>query len=263
MLPLHACRVTATHLLAIVDTFRERADLSDAAIANRLGITRQALHAWRRQGLRALPAQATLDRLATVTAVAYESVLSAALVDAGYLRAGQALSGVAPSGDATSAVVSGAQLRDLYREDFDAWTETPVAVYDSRGRFVTHGPLTSISLAVAEHADAPRMPFYSFESSGVIHRWQATDRCTIFGPHPAVPEHMSGGRSGTDAAVSELRIGDYVTAWRGNGLRVLRVVGLSPAADEWGDVRLDFIDGDSGERITHPNMNYEDSYTRV
>ena len=54
--------------------------------------------------------------------------------------------------------------------------------------------------------------------------------------------------------------------WRGNGLRQLRVVGLSPADDAWGDasgnVRIDFLDI-SGERITHPNMDYRDTYTRA
>ena len=255
----------ATALLSIVDRFRERSQMSDAALAARIGITRQALHLWRQQGLRALPAQDTLDRLATVTNTPYRKVLGAALIDTGYLSAGQTVSfdlADYPS-DSSDIVITGDQLRDLFREDFSAWTETPVAIYDSRGQFVARGPITGIALAVPEDPTEPPVPFYGFESTGEHHRWSGTDRCTLCGPHPPIPEHMSGGRAGTQVTVSELRIGDCVTAWRGNGLRVMRLVGLSPAVDEWGDVRLHFVDTDSRESITHPNMRYADTYTKV
>lgn len=217
---------------------------------------------WRQQGLRALPAQTTLDRLATVTGTPYERVLGAALVDAGYLREGQSIS-VSNRGvnEASSAqTITGQQLRDLYREDFGAWTGTSVSITDAHNRFIAKGSLVGFALALPEDPAAAPAPFYSLEP-GEHYRWNAADRCTLYGAHPPIPAHGSGGRSGNEVTVSELRMGDCVTTWRGNGLRSLRVIGLSPATDEWGDVRIDFIDVDSGERITHPNMRYDDTYT--
>ena len=59
--------------------------VSDAELARRIGISRQNLNLWRTHGVRGLPARATLEGIATVIGRTYQSVLEAALRDAGYL----------------------------------------------------------------------------------------------------------------------------------------------------------------------------------
>ena len=72
-------------LIKIIDEHRERVGQpSEASIARALGVTPQAVSAWRKQSAR-LPAATTLRKLAALTHVPYEEVLRASLVDAGYL----------------------------------------------------------------------------------------------------------------------------------------------------------------------------------
>lgn len=57
-----------------------------------------------------------------------------------------------------------------------------------------------------------------------------------------------------------LRLGDVVTATRGNGHRTLRVVAIGPAPNDWGDLRIDFVDTATGDAIEHPNTRGDDIY---
>jgi hypothetical protein len=195
-----------------------------------------------------------------VTGTAYESVLDAALHDAGYLEDGWTVSAVAgPAAAATT--ITGRQLRDLYREQFADWTGTQVSIYDADGDHVATGSLAGLVLALRGPDDGGSHDVFYSMGDGDTHLWAANDRVTIGGAHPPTPGHLAGGRDGKQALVSDLRIGDLVYSWRGNGLRVLKVVSLSPAEADWADVRISFVDVDSGETITHPSMSYADRYT--
>ncbi|WP_247604624.1 helix-turn-helix domain-containing protein [Gordonia paraffinivorans] len=77
--------MTTTHLVDLVDAHKHAYGVSDAELARRIGISRQNLNLWRTHGVRGLPARATLEGIATVIGRTYQSVLEAALRDAGYL----------------------------------------------------------------------------------------------------------------------------------------------------------------------------------
>ena len=76
-------RVSAAVTAAVLADVR--AVPGSAELARRIGISRQNLNLWRTHGVRGLPARATLEGIATVIGRTYQSVLEAALRDAGYL----------------------------------------------------------------------------------------------------------------------------------------------------------------------------------
>ncbi|MEH6822031.1 MAG: XRE family transcriptional regulator [Dietzia psychralcaliphila] len=74
-----------SHLVDLVDAHKHAYGVSDAELARRIGVSRQNLNLWRTHGVRGLPARATLEGIATTIGRSYQSVLEAALRDAGYL----------------------------------------------------------------------------------------------------------------------------------------------------------------------------------
>mgnify|MGYP002759339603 CR=1 FL=1 len=81
-------------LAGIVDAYKQRSGLSDAAIAAKIGMSRMNLNLWRKE-IRALPTHDNLVSVAQVTGTSYRVVLDAALADCGYLT-------TPPSGDEVS-----------------------------------------------------------------------------------------------------------------------------------------------------------------
>jgi transcriptional regulator with XRE-family HTH domain len=71
-------------LIGLIDRYQETHGVSDAELARRMGISRENLRLWRK-GLRALPGQDNLRSVARTIGQPYRQVLSAALLDAGYL----------------------------------------------------------------------------------------------------------------------------------------------------------------------------------
>lgn len=72
-------------LTALIDQYKDAHGVSDAELARRIGISRENLRLWRTTGLRALPGQDNLRAVARTIGQPYRKVLSAALIDAGYL----------------------------------------------------------------------------------------------------------------------------------------------------------------------------------
>ncbi|MFW0797642.1 hypothetical protein AAFP30_27820 [Gordonia sp. CPCC 205515] len=81
-------------LAGIVDGYKQRSGLSDAAIATKIGMSRMNLNLWRKE-IRALPTHDNLVAVGRVTDTPYRVVLDAALTDCGYLAS-------PPSGDTVS-----------------------------------------------------------------------------------------------------------------------------------------------------------------
>lgn len=76
---------TSFRLAGLIDQYKEAHGVSDAELARRIGISRENLRLWRTNGLRALPAQDNLRGVAQTIGCPYRQVLSAALLDAGYI----------------------------------------------------------------------------------------------------------------------------------------------------------------------------------
>ncbi len=76
---------TSFRLAALIDQYKDAHGVSDAELARRIGISRENLRLWRTNGLRALPAQDNLRGVAQTIGRPYRQVLSAALLDAGYV----------------------------------------------------------------------------------------------------------------------------------------------------------------------------------
>lgn len=247
----------ATKMLEILDAHKSRVGASDLGLARDLGLTRQAVSLWRKNGLKALPDRETLHAMGRVTGVPYRRILTAALIDAGYLVSGQ---NVVDESDSSSAAISvGAhQLRDLFREDFSAWTGTAVEIIDSSGDSVGSGDLMHIDFAVTDEGiDVPTYEFADHSQQ----RWRPDHNVVLLADHPPVPGLADRtGALGRAVRVSDLRIGDHVLTWRGNGRRRLQVTDIGMAQDEWGEVAIGFVDTDSGERIVHPNLRYTETY---
>jgi transcriptional regulator with XRE-family HTH domain len=71
-------------LTGLIDRYQQAHGVSDAELARRMGISRENLRLWRK-GLRALPGQDNLRSVARTIGQPYRQVVSAALLDAGYL----------------------------------------------------------------------------------------------------------------------------------------------------------------------------------
>ncbi|CAN5314923.1 hypothetical protein BH09ACT8_BH09ACT8_66540 [soil metagenome] len=72
-------------LVELIDRYRNAHGVSEAELARRIGVTRENLRRWRTNGVRRLPERANLVAVARVIGSAYRDVLSAALLDTGYL----------------------------------------------------------------------------------------------------------------------------------------------------------------------------------
>lgn len=72
-------------LIAIVQAHMERHGVSEAEVARRIGLSPSAVHGWRHEGFVRLPRQGCLSALAQVTGLTYGEVLTAALLDIGYV----------------------------------------------------------------------------------------------------------------------------------------------------------------------------------
>lgn len=69
----------------LIDDYKRTHSATDSGLAQRVGITRQSLIQWRTGELAALPKAANLRSLATEIGRPYRQVLTAALLDSGYL----------------------------------------------------------------------------------------------------------------------------------------------------------------------------------
>ena len=76
---------TTSFVLELIDAWRVADQRNDAEAARRIGISRATLSLIRTNGIKALPNRSTLNGIATTTGQSYETVLVAALRDAGYL----------------------------------------------------------------------------------------------------------------------------------------------------------------------------------
>ncbi|WP_100481413.1 DNA-binding protein [Mycobacteroides abscessus] len=74
-------------LSSIVQSYMDASGASEAAVARLIGANPQTVNAWRNAGMKQLPRQDYLRRLAELTKVEYNTVLTAALIDTGYLNA--------------------------------------------------------------------------------------------------------------------------------------------------------------------------------
>lgn len=75
-----------SELIRLIDDYRDaHGQPSDASIARAVGIAPQTLSSWRKRGIRELPNEDSLRRLATLLGLPYqEYLLQVALYDAGW-----------------------------------------------------------------------------------------------------------------------------------------------------------------------------------
>jgi transcriptional regulator with XRE-family HTH domain len=100
-------------LAGIVDDYKHRSGLSDAAIATKIGMSRMNLNLWRKE-IRGLPTHNNLVSVAQVTGTSYRVVLDAALTDCGYLATPPSVDEVSLDGIvAVSRILSGLLGRGL------------------------------------------------------------------------------------------------------------------------------------------------------
>jgi hypothetical protein len=95
-------------LWSLVEAHLERVAITERSFARAAGFKHQTLNAWKHRDLRRLPHRESLDQLALALGLPYVEVLSAALVDAGYLDDAAALGGADPTeglGDGSRRVV--------------------------------------------------------------------------------------------------------------------------------------------------------------
>lgn len=77
-------------LIELIDRYRSAHGVSDAELARRIGVSRENLRKWRKNGVSRLPDRANLASVARVIGRPYRDVLSAALFDTEYLTDSQA-----------------------------------------------------------------------------------------------------------------------------------------------------------------------------
>lgn len=75
-------------LLALIDTYKDATGgPSDSSIARAIGISPQALHSWRKRGIKEPPSVEALRKLAALMRVDYRTVvLEAVLIDIGLIE---------------------------------------------------------------------------------------------------------------------------------------------------------------------------------
>ncbi|NKS56278.1 XRE family transcriptional regulator [Rhodococcus hoagii] len=73
------------NLFAIVADYLESTGVREAAFARKIGAAPQTVSSWKHRGLRSLPRREWLVAIANRTGTPYETVLAAALRDAGYI----------------------------------------------------------------------------------------------------------------------------------------------------------------------------------
>jgi hypothetical protein len=96
-------------LWGIIQRYLDRHATREAAFARQVGTTSQNLSWWKQNGLRRLPKKDLLAAVARQTGVPYETVLRAALTDAGYLDPVTP----APDGDAPAPATAPGPSPDL------------------------------------------------------------------------------------------------------------------------------------------------------
>lgn len=76
-----------SHLLRLIDDYKDaHGQPSDSSIARAIGVAPQTISSWRKRGIKEPPARATMEKLARLTRLDYETVvLRAALLDAGWI----------------------------------------------------------------------------------------------------------------------------------------------------------------------------------
>lgn len=74
-------------LIRIVQAHMDQYGVSEAEIARRIGANPQTVNTWRNGEMKQLPRQPYLEALSELTKTPYPTVLSAALVDTGYVTA--------------------------------------------------------------------------------------------------------------------------------------------------------------------------------
>lgn len=79
--------MATSHLVELIDRYRNAHGVSESELARRIGVTRENLRKWRTNGVRRLPERPNLVATARVIGRPYREVLSAALFDTGYLDA--------------------------------------------------------------------------------------------------------------------------------------------------------------------------------
>lgn len=77
--------MATTRLVELIDYYKNAHGVSDAELARRIGMTRENLRLWRVNGLRQLPDRDNLTAVARTINRPYRQILSAALLDTGYL----------------------------------------------------------------------------------------------------------------------------------------------------------------------------------
>lgn len=76
---------STSQVVGLIDRYKaSHPEVSDAAIARRVGVSPANLSQWRSKGVRGLLARSTLDALASTLGCPYREILDAALADAGY-----------------------------------------------------------------------------------------------------------------------------------------------------------------------------------
>lgn len=75
-------------LIRIVQAHMDEYGVSEAEVARRIGASPQTVNTWRNGEMKQLPRQQYLEALAELTNTPYRTVLSAALVDTGYVTVG-------------------------------------------------------------------------------------------------------------------------------------------------------------------------------
>lgn len=89
-MPAHPPHISS--LNSLLDAHRARTGVSESELARRIGVTRQNLGLWRRDGLRRLPQREHLESVASLDdRLTYEAVLEATLLETGYLAPSEAL----------------------------------------------------------------------------------------------------------------------------------------------------------------------------
>lgn len=139
-------RMAIARLVALIDHYKAAHGVSDAELARRIGISRENLRLWRTNGLRALPDRDNLRGVARTIGQPYRRVLSAALLDAGYLTdtdAAQPRPYIEVLHDAIDALTEATKLTNqpLRQSASGGWEADPdprAALHIDWAEFVTH-----------------------------------------------------------------------------------------------------------------------------
>lgn len=92
-----------SQLIDLIDEWRDRHGRpSEASVSRAISNSDKTVNAWRKRGIKAMPDQVTLQKLAVVLNLPLERVVMAAAIDAGYLdskETGHEAAPIAPAAD--------------------------------------------------------------------------------------------------------------------------------------------------------------------